>query len=209
MGLVAAAVVATMALERFEPQLICMAGICGGVPGESKIYDLLISQSCFQHDMGKWSNEGFKSEHYDVPIDVDVHNKIIELCDDSQLRQFLVENLNPTKSEIPEGMERIDIKIECRAATSSGSAVIAESGKTSSLAVGQRKLVGFDMEIYSIYEAARHSTYKPAFFAAKAVVDDGDKNKGDNFHRIGCLVSAKFIVKAIRAGIADVGFRHP
>jgi hypothetical protein len=82
---------------------------------------------------------------------------------------------------------------------------MAEDGKTSSLAFGQRKLVGFDMEIYSVYEAARLAANKPAFFAAKTVVDDGGKNKGDKFHRIGCLLSAKFIVKAIRAGIADVG----
>ena len=43
-----------------------------------------------------------------------------------------------------------------------------------------------------------------AFFAAKAVVDDGDKNKGDSFHRIGCLLSAKFVAEAIRSGISDV-----
>jgi nucleoside phosphorylase len=209
MGLVASAVVATMALERFEPRLICMAGICGGIPGESKIYDLLVSQSCFQHDMGKWSSEGFKSEHYDVPINVDVHNKIIELCDDPLVNKFLIEDLQPKKSEFPEGVEQINsIKVEGRAVTSSGSAVIAEDGKTSSLAVGQRKLVGFDMEIFSIYEAARHAMNKPAFFAAKAVVDDGGKNKGDHFHRIGCLISAKFIVKAILAGIADVGLHN-
>lgn len=91
--------------------------------------------------------------------------------------------------------------------TSSGSAVVAQDGKTQTLASGQRKLAGFDMEVYSIYEAARHAVNKPAFFAAKAVVDDGGKNKGDKFHRIGCLISAKFIVNAIQAGIADVGSR--
>lgn len=99
--------------------------------------------------------------------------------------------------------------IRSEAATSSGSAVIAEDGKTSTLAVGQRKLAGFDMEVYSIYEAARHAINKPAYFAAKTVVDDGGQNKGDSFHRIGCLISARFIVKAIKAGIADVGSRKP
>jgi nucleoside phosphorylase len=50
MGLVAAAVVATMTLERFEPRLVCMSGICGGVSGDSEIYDLLVTQICHQHD---------------------------------------------------------------------------------------------------------------------------------------------------------------
>ena len=205
MGLVAAAVTATMALERFEPRLICMSGICGGVAGESEIYDLLVTQICHQHDAGKWSNEGFKSEHYDLQIGVDVHNKLIELCSDASLKDYLLEGLNPIKSEFPAKLERVSCNVKADVPTSSGSAVMAEDGKTASLASGQRKLAGFDMEIYSVYEAARLAANKPAFFAAKTVVDDGGKNKGDKFHRIGCLLSAKFIVKAIRAGIADVG----
>jgi nucleoside phosphorylase len=209
MGLVAAAVTATMALERFEPRLICMSGICGGVAGESGIYDLLVTQICHQHDAGKWSNEGFKSEHYDVQIVVDVHNKLLELCSDDRLKEYLLAGLNPSKSEFPAKVERLTCNVKADVPTSSGSAVMAEDGKTSSLTSGQRKLAGFDMEIYSVYEAARLAANKPAFFAAKTVVDDGGKNKGDKFHRIGCLLSAKFIVKAIRTGIADVGIQPP
>lgn len=204
MGLVAAAVSATMALERFEPRLICMSGICGGVAGESEIYDLLVTQICHQHDAGKWGKEGFKAEHYDVQTDVYVQNKLIELCSDEKLKSSLVERLDAAVSEVPQGKERISINIRSEAATSSGSAVIAQDGKTSTLTVGQRKLAGFDMEIYSIYEAARHAVNRPAFFAAKAVVDDGGFNKGDHFHRIGCLLSARFVANAIREGIADV-----
>jgi len=208
MGLVAAAVVATMALERFEPRLICMSGICGGTPGESEIYDVLVTQICHQHDAGKWSNDGFRSEHYDIQVSLEVHNKLLELRSDNGLKEFLLEGLNAGKSELPEEMERLTCNVKADAPTSSGSAVMAEDGKTSSLASGQRKLAGFDMEIYSVYEAARLAANKPAFFAAKTVVDDGGKNKGDKFHRIGCLLSAKFIVNAIRAGIVDVGI-HP
>jgi len=209
MGLVATAVVATMALERFEPRLICMSGICGGIPGESKVYDLLVTQTCHQHDAGKWSNDGFRSEHYDVQVSVDVHNKLLELSSDTGLKEFMLEGLNAGKSELPDEMERLTCNVKADAATSSGSAVMAEDGKTSSLTSGQRKLAGFEMEIYSVYEAARLAANKPAYFAAKTVVDDGGKNKGDKFHRIGCLLSAKFIVKAIRAGIADVGVQPP
>jgi nucleoside phosphorylase len=208
MGLVATAVVSTVALERFEPRLICMSGICGGIPGESEIYDVLVTQTCHQHDAGKWSNNGFKSEHYDVQISVEVHNKLVEICSEKGFKALLLEDQNAGKSELPDEMERLTCNIKADAPTSSGSAVMAEDGKTSSLTTGQRKLAGFDMEIYSVYEAARLAANKPAFFAAKTVVDDGGKNKGDTFHRIGCLLSAKFIVQAIRAGIADVGI-HP
>ncbi|MCG4455492.1 hypothetical protein LJY18_19680 [Pseudomonas sp. MMS21-TM103] len=203
MGLVAAAVSAAFALDRFEPRLICMSGICGGVAGESEIYDLLVTQTCHQHDAGKWSTTGFKSEHYDVQLDVNVHNKLVEVASGKAMTN-LQAGLDPGTSEVPSGRERVSCKIISDAITSSGSAVIAEGGKTSTLAVGQRKLTGFDMEVYSVYEAARHARSRTAVFAAKAVVDDGGKNKGDSFHRIGCLLSAKFVVAAIRAGTADV-----
>ena len=204
MGLVSAAVTAALALDRFEPRLICMSGICGGVAGESEIYDLLVTQICHQHDAGKWSATGFKAEHYDVQLEVAVQNKLVEVVSNNELLAYLVRGLDAGKTEVPEGKERVSCNIKTGVPTSSGSAVIAEDGKTATLAVGQRKLAGFDMEVYSVFEAARHATRRTAFFAAKAVVDDGGKNKGDSFHRIACLLSAKFVVAAIRSGVADV-----
>lgn len=204
MGLVSAAVTSALALERFEPRLICMSGICGGVAGESEMYDLLVTQICHQHDAGKWSATGFKAEHYDVQLEVAVQNKLMEVASDNALLAHLLHGLDPGRTEVPEGRERVGCNIKTGVPTSSGSAVIAEEGKTAKLAVGQRKLAGFDMEVYSVFEAARHASTRTAFFAVKAVVDDGGKNKGDSFHRIACLLSAKFVVAAIRSGIADV-----
>lgn len=204
MGLVAAAVTATLALERFQPRLICMSGICGGVAGEAEMYDLLVTQVCHQHDAGKWGANGFKTEHYDVQLDVAVHNKLVEVASDKALIPQLLQGLEAGRTEIPEGKERVGCNIRTNVPTSSGSAVIAQEGKTATLTIGQRKLAGFDMEVYSVFEAARHATSRTAFFAAKSVVDDGGKNKGDSFHRIACLLSAKFVVASIRAGIADV-----
>ncbi len=204
MGLVSAAVTAALALDRFEPRLLCMSGICGGVDGESDIYDLLVTQICHQHDAGKWSETGFKAEHYDVQLDIAVQNKLVEIASDDSLSAYLLQGLDTGRNEFPKGNNRIKCNIRTGVPTSSGSAVIAQDGKTANLAVGQRKLAGFDMEVFSVFEAARHATSRTAFFAAKAVVDDGGKNKGDSFHRIACLLSAKFVVTAIRSGVADV-----
>ncbi len=200
MGLVSSAVIASYAIERFEPKLICMSGICGGVPGESKIYDILVTDVCHQHDVGKWTDNGFKVEHYDVQIETKIRNRLQELERDTKIKAFLEKNLDTQRSEFPENIESIKANIRL-ASTSSGSAVMAQEGKTASLSEGQRKLAGFDMEIYAVFEAARLSEIRPTYFAAKSVVDDGDKNKGDRFHRIGCLLSAKFIVAAVRSGI--------
>jgi nucleoside phosphorylase len=203
MGLVASGVITAYAIERFEPRLVCMSGICGGMPKEAKIYDILVSDVCHQHDVGKWTEIGFKSEHYDIQIDSNVRNRLQELKCDLAVNEKIFENILVRKSEYPENMESISPEI-LLVSTSSGSAVIAESGKTASLGIGNRKLSGFEMEVYSVYEAARLSERQPLFFAAKCVVDDGDKNKGDRFHRLGCLLSARFVACAIRSNIVEL-----
>lgn len=201
MGLVSSAVATALAIDRFEPSLVCMSGICGGISSQSKIYDILVSDTCHQHDLGKWSDEGFKSEHYDVQINPILRNKLQEFCADDNFIREVTTQLTPRSSEYPEGFEEISPSIRL-CATSSGSAVYAEEGKTASLNNGQRKLAGFDMEVFAVYEASRLSAKHPLFFAVKSVVDDGGANKGDRFHRIGCLLSARFVCESIRRGVS-------
>lgn len=203
MGLVSGAVISAYAIERFSPKLICMSGICGGVPGESLIYDVLITDVCHQHDAGKWSNAGFRSEHYDNQLKTSVRNRIEELVNDEQTKARVSAGLVLAQSEYPKGMEKFDLRLRLTP-TSSGSAVIAEQGKTASLTGDQRKLAGFDMEVFSVFEASRLNSAEPLVFAAKSVVDDGDENKGDNFHRIGCLLSARFVVSVIESGVSNL-----
>jgi nucleoside phosphorylase len=202
MGLVTTGVISSLAIERFEPKLVCMSGICGGIPNGSKIYDILITEICHQHDVGKWTNEGFKAEHYDIQINSAVRNKLEELRLNRSVLDYVKSGVTCQRSEFPDDTEAFEFELRL-VATSSGSAVIAEEGKTASLNEDQRKLAGFDMEIYSVYEAARLSERNPKFFAVKSVVDDGGTNKGDRFHRIGCLLSAKFVISAIKSGMLD------
>jgi nucleoside phosphorylase len=198
MGLVSSAVTTAFAIERFAPKVVCMSGICGGVRNESTIYDTFISEVCFQHDAGKWSPDGFKSEHYDIQLDGTLRADLEQLIEDPSTLVYMKESVNISANELP--VDCTDLKFNLRfATTSSGSAVMAEEGKTAELAHGHRKLTAFDMEIYSVYEASRFSSAPPRFFAVKTVVDDGGKNKGDDFHRVGCLLSAKFVIRALES----------
>jgi hypothetical protein len=64
-----------------------------------------------------------------------------------------------------------------------------------------RKNTAFEMESFALYEAARLSVSQPRFFSAKTVVDDGTETKGDHFHRIGCILSAKVVHELISRGL--------
>lgn len=200
MGLVSSAVITAYAIDRFRPLMVSMSGICGGVPGEASIYDTLVSDVCHQHDAGKWSNFGFRVEHYDVQVNGEVRNALEKLIKSPETYASMRADIQLNKDEYPKGVNIFEFTLDF-ASTSSGSAVMAEAGKTAELTNNQRKLRAFDMEVYSLYEACRLSSINPKFFAVKSVVDDGGKNKGDKFHRVGCLLSAKFIVKALESGI--------
>ena len=57
------------------------------------------------------------------------------------------------------------------------------------------------MESYALYEAARQSLERPLFFSAKAVVDNGNSSKGDEYHRVAAILSAKTVYEIISRGI--------
>ncbi|MDO8729422.1 MAG: nucleoside phosphorylase [bacterium] len=200
MGLVSSAITSTQAIEAFKPKLICMSGICGGVPEKTKIYDVVIPDICHQNDSGKWTNAGFESEGYSVQLEHGMKLKIDELISKPAFLETVKRDVILRRAEFPEGADVLDFKIII-APTSSGSAVIADKEMVEILKEQHRKLSAFEMESFAVFEAARLAPTKPQYFSAKAVVDDGSPSKGDLFHRVACILSAKVVYECIKSGL--------
>ncbi len=200
MGLVSCAVTTTRAIELFKPKLVCMSGICGGVKGKSKIYDVVIPETCHQNDAGKWEDGVLKPEVYSVPLDHAFALKLDHLVSQENFPDLVAQGLKVQKSELPEESEELDFDIFL-APASSGSAVLADAEIVQSISGQQRKLSAFEMESFALYESARLSPSKPLYFSAKAVVDDGSTSKGDAYHRVACILSAKVVYECIAAGL--------
>ncbi|MFL1482004.1 phosphorylase family protein [Pseudomonas grimontii] len=199
MGLVNCAIVTSRAIDLFKPKLVCMSGICAGIESKANIYDIVISQVCQQHDFGKWSSKGYEPEIYNIQIPPKLETKILELLDTETLINAIKNGIILSRSEFPEGTEFFDPRI-LLAPTSSGSAVIADDKMVEGIKSQHRKMTAFEMEAFAVYEAARLATNPPLYFSAKAVVDDGGKNKGDNFHRVACILSARAVYEIIERG---------
>jgi nucleoside phosphorylase/CheY-like chemotaxis protein len=196
MGLVGAAIATARAIDMFRPRLVCMGGICAGFAGEAHIYDVVITQICQQHDFGKWTAEGFEPEHYAVQLNHGLKLKIDEILDDPSFKLAVKDGVVLKASEFPPGKEELQFEI-IAAPTSSGNAVIADE-KMSKMIEGQhRKAVAFEMESFAVYEACRLAQSQPLFFSAKSVVDDGGAAKGDKFHRVAAILSAKTVGQII------------
>ncbi|WP_082391487.1 hypothetical protein [Achromobacter xylosoxidans] len=200
MGLVSCAIATSKAIDYFQPALVCMSGICAGIEGKANIYDIVIPEICHQHDAGKWGEDGFEPELYSVQIPPNVRLKLIEILHAGEFMTTVCKDIRPGRSELPENMEHLSPKV-LLAPTSSGSAVVADDKFLATIKAQHRKATAFEMESYALYETARLSSSQPRFFSAKAVVDDGGPQKGDHFHKIACLLSAKVVYELIRKGI--------
>lgn len=196
MGLVGAAIAAARSIDIFNPRLICMGGICAGLPGEAGIYDVVITQVCQQHDFGKWTDSGFQAEHYAVQLDHALELKISEALDDQGFIEKIKNGVVLRASEFPPGKEELAFRIFA-APTSSGNSVVADEGMAKMIRGQHRKAAAFEMESFAVYEAARVANSQPKFFSAKSVVDDGGSSKGDKFHRIAAVLSARTVCELI------------
>lgn len=188
MGLVEASISTTRVLEHFKPRLVAMSGICAGVVGNSKIGTVVVADICWEYQVGKWANNGFKMEHYDVPLDENVKTTI---------NQFIEQD--PKGKKVKEGLIDDAVIFEDMAIgpMATGSAVIADEEKISAIHGQHRKMVALDMEMFGVYRAAFSSPHVPIYFGAKTVVDLADGNKNDKFHDYGCAASARLIVQLI------------
>ncbi|WP_392352423.1 nucleoside phosphorylase [Pseudoalteromonas rhizosphaerae] len=200
MGLVNTAILSARAIELFKPKLICMSGICAGIEGKANIYDVIIPEMCHQHDSGKWTNEGFIPELYDVPLDHYTSLKLDKIINEGNFNDTLKNGITLRRSEFQPANEELDFKVYL-APTSSGSAVVADDEILKSIKIQHRKKTAFEMESYALYEAARQSLERPLFFSAKAVVDNGNSSKGDEYHRVAAILSAKTVYEIISRGI--------
>lgn len=192
MGLVDSAIVSTQALLHFRPRLICMSGICGGVPEKAKIYDVVVPEMCHQNDAGKWTASGFEPEVYTVQLDHALRTKIEETIAKSGFKERVGNGITLNRPEFPDGIDKFAFDVIV-APTSSGNSVLAHAKKVKGVAEQHRKLAAFEMESYAVYEAARLDLAKPLYFSAKAVVDDGSSSKGDRFHRVACILAARVV----------------
>ncbi|NUL18068.1 hypothetical protein HUN27_14560 [Agrobacterium tumefaciens] len=194
MGLVDASVISARAIEILSPRLICMAGICAGFSGEVEVGALVVSDVCWEHQAGKWAGNTFKLEHYDIGLENDVRSKLSQLIERTAPHHKYKENLFPADDVL-----RQSILLK---PTVTGSAVIASEERIGEIKVQHRKLAGLDMEMFGMYRARELSASKPICFGAKTVVDLADSSKGDEVHQYGAVLSARFVVDAIRELLA-------
>lgn len=192
MGLVDAASVAGACIEKYKPKVVGMSGVCAGFIDRVELGQLLISELAYEYLSGKWTDEGFSQEPYQVPMSEKMRIVVRELLEDAD--DLLVRLETGWRGVRPSAMSAPKL-----ATFTSGSAVIASEEFMAQVAKHHRRVSGLDMEVYAVQRAAHISQCVPEVLCAKVVVDlaNGEKNK--LLQPYGSFVSANFLVEALRA----------
>lgn len=189
MGLVNAAVTASLCIERYKPSVVAMSGICGGFKDRAKLGQLFVSSMAYEYQSGKWTSDGFKQEPYQVPTEPIALTNLQVLLESENLIEDLetgFRGTRPTQAHKP-----------LTGIFTSGSAVIADENLLKQIESIHRKVNALDMEVFALKRAAELSPYKPTCICAKTVVDVCDEEKDDKIHAYGSYISAQFILKAL------------
>lgn len=193
MGLVDSSAVASRALVCFRPKLICMSGICAGFKSNVNLGQLLVTETCWDYQSGKWSGDEFRPAAYHEPVKNQTMVILRHVAAQIEADGNYLKDLRSIK---PNAIPVIF------APSVSGSAVIASESKISQLSDQHRKIAGLDMEVYGIHRSAALHHKDVLVFSAKTVVDLGDENKNDGLQEEGCIFAARFTTLGIKALLA-------
>lgn len=192
MGLVDAASIAGACVEKYKPKVVAMSGVCAGFIDRAELGQLLISELAYEYQSGKWTDEGFSQEPYQIPISEKMRIIVRELLEDADALLTRLET--GWKGDRPAKM--VTPKL---AAFTSGSAVIASEEFIAQVATHHRRVSGLDMEIYAVQRTAHIARCAPDALCAKVVVDLANGNKDKLLQPYGSFVSARFLVEALSA----------
>lgn len=202
MGMTAAATLSTKLISKFSPKYLIMSGIAGGIKTDSNNYgDILVSRYSFNYESGKYKYKldkkqtVFEPNPEQVEISSDLVPSINLLISD----KTLLEKISLGFVETSEDKKPNTILQAYFGPIASGSAVVADSRKIEDIKAGQRKLIGIDMETFSVIYAAQKFSTIPSTKAIsiKSISDFADQKKSDKYRKYAAYTSANFIYHLI------------
>lgn len=196
----ASAAASTQALiTQFRPSLVLMTGFCGGFAAKAEIGDILIAESVFDWDCGKWLGEGNTAKFAPRPEpivmrDTAAHQVARAVVQD---QVTILGSLTGHASQLSGGrITQPRIKL---GPIASGSAVVAEASVIARIQGLNEAFLGVDMEAYGfLYAATRTPVRKPECLHIKAVSDHADRAKNDQDQVACSYLSAKIAEDIVR-----------
>lgn len=178
-------------ISRFRPKLAIMSGICGGYESEAKLGEVLIFQTVWDWDSGKWSALPTGPLFLSRPEPLSIRGKPAH----DAARILIADGLAlgaPVLVKAKEVQPLIDeVRINF-GSVASGSAVVANTSVGTAIRQHSDNISAIDMESYGFYYAASNTRcVQPDYICIKSVCDFADEKKDDRFHKVASYLAAQ------------------
>ncbi|ENW83894.1 hypothetical protein F908_00796 [Acinetobacter sp. NIPH 284] len=194
MGMVASAVYTSRLISKFKVELLCMIGICAGVPQKTNFGDIIFADNVWNYQSGKLILDPennfsiLKSRPHYIEGDIDIRSSLIAYKRNNKtfiksLKKQKFRSLTQASPEIRFGN------------IASGSTVLADGITIEQILDQDGNTLAVEMEIYGLFAAANWADKlkKPKFFALKSVCDFADPNKADIAQEYAILTSTEIL----------------
>lgn len=190
MGMAASASLVTKLLVHYRPRFLFMAGIAAGIEGNPG--DILVADESWDYGSGKITadEEGrlrfrFGAKH--IQLDVGLKEKVSHFVRD---KKNVVHQIQSSWQGNPQE-KLLQVRIGPFA---SGAAVVENDRVVEGIQDQDRKVIGFDMEAYGVFAAARFAPEpRPKCMVVKSLCDFGVPPKTDEWQRYAAYTSAAFV----------------
>jgi nucleoside phosphorylase len=195
-----AGILATKLIMHFRPTLVAMVGISAGNKEYGVAYgDILVANPAWNYEFGRrMPNGAFQPDPLPIPLDARLADYVKELKRDRVWLDEIKRQRKESGGEVPKDELQIHL-----GAIATGSAVIEDPRIMNEMISHKRDLVGLEMEIYGVYEAARNTRDPaPLFIAFKSVSDFPGDDRDGWIRRYAAYTSAAYCVRFLR-GLAE------
>ncbi|MDB5824995.1 MAG: 5-methylthioadenosine/S-adenosylhomocysteine nucleosidase [Herminiimonas sp.] len=186
MGPTSAAILTTKALLMLRPKLVIMTGICAGIPGKAHIGDVVAVDISWDWQSGKFVDksgiEAFQIAPHQLGIGDTLRNQLLLFKRDADYWDTLAGRALKEQLRLPKLV---------MGPMATGSSVLADSRVSERIKTNQHKnVVGLDMETYGVFAAVEACDPKVTVLSLKAVCDNGDIKKNDDYQEYAAVNAA-------------------
>lgn len=189
-GPVASTHAATALIAEFRPRVLLMTGICGGFADHVNVGDIVVAETSWDWQAGKWTDQGTLAtalDQRDASAELVASTRGVE----AEVLTGLHKGYPNAK---PDTIPRLVI-----GPMVTGSSVVASLDIQKVFRGQHRKMVAVDMECYGLYYAAENHPGAPVrTICIKSVSDLADRTKGDDFQNYCSHMSALVALDVVR-----------
>jgi nucleoside phosphorylase len=186
-GMSGAAIAAMKGIQAFWPRYVYMPGITAGVKSRTAIGDVIFAELAWDWGSGKIKTNEGKEEFQPAPYQRRLDETLLQAAREMAAQSDFLKQAwlkSPWSQHVPAPCIRVGVM-------ATGASVVQSSPVVARILDQHKDLLAIEMEAFSVMFACQASPApRPQAIVAKAVCDNGDEHKNDQYQEAAAFASA-------------------